>query len=276
MSKQPKTIFIGMPTRPGSFAHTRASLAHNHASLGREHTIILSSAHTSLLPHTFNLLWVDALNKRKEHGITHFGMIHDDVCAEPGWVDVMLEEMERVNADIIAAVVPIKSKKGITSTGIDNPKCPWNTRRLTMTEVCKKSITFTHPRLLLNTGLWLCKMSPLFCDPPLFFRQQDRLVQDSESGKWFADTIPEDWDFSRRVRERKGRIFATRKVSLFHQEEEYENQTPWGIWKTDEAFLQNGYVIEKEEDSDECREPKVAGVDSEPVVNQNTAFAEVN
>ena len=75
----------------------------------------------SLLANSINRLWVQALNERTDHGWTHFAMHHADVQAPAGWVDTLADEMARVGADVISAVVPIKDYRGLTSTGWRDP-----------------------------------------------------------------------------------------------------------------------------------------------------------
>lgn len=251
------SIFLGMPTRPNRFAHNRASLAYAHASLSRKYQIVLGGANSSILPHCFNIIWKDVLNRRKEEKFTHWGLIHDDVCPDPGWLDIMLEEMNRVNADFISAVVPIKNCRGTTSTAIDNPKDQYNVRRLTLHEIFKKKPTFTHPRILLNSGLFVMRMKPEFyLYPPVYWRQQDKLTprvanpKEGEEYEYDPETISEDWDFTRQLKARGARVFATRAVPLFHLEEEFHNKSPWGTWKTDEAYFSYN-KDEKEGDYDD-------------------------
>ncbi len=51
--------------------------------------------------------------------------------------------MDRVGADVIATVVPIKDNRGLTSTGLQDPDT-LQIRRLTMTEVFRLPVTFSR------------------------------------------------------------------------------------------------------------------------------------
>jgi hypothetical protein len=93
--------------------------------------------------------------------------------------------------------------------------------------------TWTEPGLLLNTGLWVCKRGD-WCEQ-VYFRQQDR-VRRGAQGAFEVHTISEDWDFSRQVRQHGAKIYATRKVNLYHERQEYHTFYAWGKWKTDEEF----------------------------------------
>ena len=72
----------------------------------------------SIATHTFNMLWCQAYNARRELGLTHFAMCHSDVHPDEGWLDTLLDEMDRTGADVLSAVIAIKDCKGLTSTGL--------------------------------------------------------------------------------------------------------------------------------------------------------------
>jgi hypothetical protein len=184
----------------------------------------------SLLTHSFNCLWASMLN---DPAFTHFAMIHSDVCPDPGWLDVLLAELDATGADLVSAVVPLKNGRGLTSTALDTGD-PWCPRRLSLAEIWERDETWTEPGLLLNTGLWVCRRGD-WCER-VQFRQQDR-VRRGPSGTFEVHTIPEDWDFTRQVREHGGRVYATRKVHLYHERREFHTAKPWGQWKTDEEYV---------------------------------------
>jgi hypothetical protein len=76
----------------------------------------------SLLALVFNRLWCRALNERHDKGLTHFAMHHADIQAPAGWIDTLLAQQERVGADVLSVVVPIKDGRGLTSTGVRDPQ----------------------------------------------------------------------------------------------------------------------------------------------------------
>jgi hypothetical protein len=224
-------VHVGMPLR-GNSCHYVAGIAHlvNH-SRNPDVYVIPTFAQASLLPLSFNLLWSQALDAFDKGEITHFAMLHDDVLPMNGWLDVLLTDLEWLEADIVSAVVPIKDGRGLTSTAIESGN-DWNPRRLTLKEVFEREETFTDPAILLNTGCWVCDLSRPWCDK-VCFRQQDRIAK-REGGR-SAETISEDWDFSRQVRANGGtRLFATRKVQLDHDRPEFTNRLVWGEWQTDQ------------------------------------------
>lgn len=193
---------------------------------------------TSLLPQTFNLLWIHCLNNR-DLGFTHFAMMHADISAEPGWLDILLEEMERVNADVIGAIAPIKDNRGVCSVGWMEPEGRKITR-FTIRECHALPETFDaagcgHPNdwLMLNTGLWIAKLGPWVDDFPGFAILSGVRKVD---GMYKAAILPEDWNWSAWMGQKGLRTFLTRKVKLTH----YNGMAgysgaheAWGAWETD-------------------------------------------
>jgi hypothetical protein len=207
---------------------------------------VVTNYGTSVLTQCFNTLLADALNARETDGVTHFAMLHNDVIPCRGWLDILMEEMQANDLDMISAVVPIKNSKGLTSTGMDTPGNPWSVRRLTLSEVYDLPETFTakdvpyrqdQAQLLLNTGCWLMKLHEPWAEG-LHFRQQDRIAWNTTTKKYAAQSISEDWDFSRQLQTRGARIAATRKVPLQHERPEFHNKSVWGDWQTDEAYAE--------------------------------------
>jgi len=208
---------------------------------------------SSMLPRVFNMLWCEALNARKQYPISHFAMIHDDIAADMsldlGWLDILLDELERTGADVISAVVPIKDEKGVTSTAIETDD-PWWVRRLAMHEVFQLPETFSASDvpwnkdgrpLLLNTGLWLCKFDPAWVEK-IEFHFYNRIVR-MPDGEFMSQDQPEDWDVSRQFHALGLKCVATRKVPLVHGLPHWHNKSAWGTWPTDLAYLQSRRVL---------------------------------
>lgn len=193
-----------------------------------------SFASSSLLPFTFNILWTGALNdSANDNGPTHFAMLHDDICPDPGWLSVLLEELEHFDADIVSAVVPIKDGRGLTSTALDTTGDPFNPYRLTVREAFDRPATFTHPLILLNTGCWVCRLDRPWARQ-VGFVQRDTIRQGPD-GQLSPQTAPEDWNFSRAVRGKGGsKLYATRKATLSHDRAEFHNRSVWGEWSRDQ------------------------------------------
>jgi SAM-dependent methyltransferase len=204
---------------------------------------------TSLLDHCFNRLWCGALNLR-QRGITHFAMIHDDVCPPQSWLNLLLDELDWCQADVMSAVVAIKSPDGLTSTAVETAD-PWFPRRLTLKEVHDLPPTFTDEdvggELLLNSGLWVCDLRKPWVDnpEPLCFQTLNRLIKDA-NGDWQAQVRSEDWEFSRAARARGAKLYATRKLAPVHTGEmEYPSDHVWGTQKTDEIYVARNQKLQE-------------------------------
>lgn len=201
----------------------------------------------SLINTCFNNLWAGALNLKKI-GITHFAMIHDDINPERGWLDTLLRELIRLDADIVSTVLPIKDETGVTSTAVYDGD-PWTRRRLTMHEVFELPETFsaedTGKPLLLNTGLWVCDFRQPWVDVA-YFRSLERIAR-MPNGDRIAQTVSEDWVLSDTLNQAGAKIYATRKVKALHGG--FTNETPWGTWKTDEEAQGNENARRKDRGS---------------------------
>lgn len=240
MADKPRVV-IGMPrySSAACFEAVQAMLC--WPTKGACSVIAQLSPGTSLLNHCFNQLWAKALNLRAS-GATHFAMIHADIAPEAGWLDTLLGELLRLDADVVSAVVPIKSNYGLTSTALQVAEDLWGPpmpRRLTMTEVYGLPETFgsadvNHP-LLLNTGLWVCDLTKPWCER-IWFESLERIGR-APNGEFVAQCISEDWLFSARLHHEGAKLFATRKVKLTHRgERAYPNDSAWGEWETDQVY----------------------------------------
>lgn len=205
----------------------------------------------SLLTHVFNRLWCNALNMRDMYKITHFAMLHADVQAEPGWVDKLVAEQQRLKADVVSAVVPLKMTQGLTSTGLGFAGAPRDhagsregTRKLTLAEIDKLPETFCaadtdEPEkvLLVNTGCWVCDFTKPWVEN-FCFQIFDRIYRCPTLGKYHSETRGEDWNMSYHVHDVGGRVFATKKVKTVHHGSfGYANWPVWGHWTEDKFYL---------------------------------------
>lgn len=193
----------------------------------------------SLLAHNFNMMYCDALNKREEEGYTHFCLLHNDIVPlDPtGWLQTMLNEMHRVDADILSAVVPMKGMEGLTTTGFDRPDVSeWATERLTLKQIFEMDETFTLPNIVVNSGLMLIDITKDFASE-IYFAIQDTILMDEKKKKFKAYVHSEDWYISRQARALGASVWATRKVPLIHiGHNEFPNTHVWGNWKKDHAY----------------------------------------
>jgi hypothetical protein len=205
------------------------------STTSRQAKLVKSHASGSLLARVFNELWAMMLGNRKNLGVTHFAMLHSDIVpAGMDWIDALLGELVRTRADVVSAVVPIKTTEGLTSTAIDSVNDPWNVqKRLTMSEVMTLPETFSAAdagfpdrNLLVNTGCWICDVSKPWVDK-VHFQIHDRII--NGPGGWSCESMSEDWDFSRQVQRLGGKVLATRAVKLAHIGiANYPNDQVWG------------------------------------------------
>lgn len=245
----PHKIFLGMPTYDGSCQVHAARAFYLTATTYLP--VIRGEVGRSFLTNCFNTLWAGALNARKDHGITHFAMLHADVIPQDGWLDVLYMELVRTGADMVSVVIPIKNVLGLTSTAIGHPCNPIRekdeedhlepVRRLTLEEVHRLPATFSaedcgYPLspLWVNTGCWLCDFTKPWCEE-VCFRTRDELVRRSD-GSLRPVSLSEDWDFSQQLWRNGCRVLATTRVQATHVGQmTFDNDHAWGSMKTDDV-----------------------------------------
>lgn len=197
-----------------------------------------------------NRLWCYALNQAARGKYTHFAMLHSDILPSPGWIDLLIDELDERDGDLISAVAALKDENGLTSCGIGNADDPWNAhRRFTMSELMELPETFDvsqtpHPDryLLHNTGCWVADLRKTL------WRTTDasgNLIADfsfpirgriNEDGNVVHERESEDWHFSRMIAGLGAKTFATRRVSTIHfGQKGYRNDHKWGRMEHDEA-----------------------------------------
>lgn len=190
-----------------------------YSAKGKLKNLVLASKSMSLLAHCFNHLWCDALNKRGgPDAPTVFAMLHADICPQSDWLPWMIEEMERVDADILSAVVPIKDNSRDTSTAYYDPEAQ-SIHRLHVSELDELPGTFDASafpgkKLLINTGCWVCRFDRPWVEK-VWFEIDDRIKRNAE-GKWEPIPLSEDWKFSMLAEKAGARVFATQKLTLTH------------------------------------------------------------
>ena len=176
-------------------------------------------------------------------------MLHADVAPEPWWLDKLITEAEKHEADLMAAVVPMKDMNGFTSTAIARAGASRIFCRLMMHQVRHPLFPDTFnidlaasalenlpdpfrvnavPReaLLVNTGCFVCRFDGPWCER-VWFSIEDGIGKTGEL--WQATSLSEDWVFSRRVAEQGAKVMATRLISLAHKGPiDFHSHTPWG------------------------------------------------
>lgn len=275
------SVFIGMASYSTSSTHDDAMAAFiAHPSQGIELTCMQSKYTNSLLARGFNHLWAEAVLRCRHEVITHYAQLHCDINPAKFWCDTLWAEMERLGADIVSAVIPIKNHYGLTSVCISTDD-RWTVRRLTMHEIMELPETFCiddvtaaglNPhggQLLVNTGCWMADLRKPWVtatdeagDLLCYFTIDDRIAEmhNSDTGEfetYETRVEPEDWNFSRRVQatDPNAKIYATRKVRLEHMGSTgYPNDNAWGTWEHDEEYLK---TITPEQPAEEPVVPEV-------------------
>ncbi|MDE2100059.1 MAG: hypothetical protein KGL39_22585 [Patescibacteria group bacterium] len=213
--KPARKVFLACP----HYGPVEPESAFAVSSAARQKGVLTVSMGGSLLARGFNSLWCQALNTRAEHHWTHFVMIHADIDPEYGWLTKLLDEMDRVGADVISAVVPIKDMTGDSSTAVLDPVRK-DVRRLNERDLEQLPATFdgSHFRpdetLLVNTGL----LAVRFDDPWVehcWFEIVDR-IEKLPDGTFEPRGMSEDWNFSQQCKALRKRVFATQIIGLKH------------------------------------------------------------
>lgn len=266
-----QSAFLALPTHNGQLDAGAAFAALGWAS--QERKVIPCTRGRSLLNSNCNGMLCDALNMREEHGVGWFAMLHSDIEPDRWWLDTLINEAIKHNADMVSAVIPIKDTRGLTSTAIASdafqsagenayslPEC-CQFGRLTQQQLWWPDLPDTFdmhtladtmesvppplgvprvPRhaLLLNTGCMVCRL-----DRPWFdCGMRDCLkvyfssidgIQRTADGYRLFD-VSEDWLFSWRVAQQGGKCMATRLVKATHKGIGlFVNDKPWGSMISD-------------------------------------------
>lgn len=233
--KPDASVLVAVPTHGGVICDKLAG-AMLQASM-KGNLARLSTTNASVLTRNFNVNLAVALNNRDK--LTHLCIVHGDIeILTHFWLDKMLDIMKANEADVLSVVSPLKTMEGFTTTGLEEAchgsEWPeWETRRLTLHEIYNDyPPTFTHPKILLNTGLMLIDLSKPWVEQ-CYFSFEDRIVKD-KNGKFQVLSLSEDWIFSKMAKELGAKLFATREIAINHVGSmRFGNTEPWGSHKTD-------------------------------------------
>ena len=209
-------IFLGIPTYDNT-VHTSCMMGVLNASKTRVMQVACNGS--SLLPHGFNILWAMGNGSKSDY----FAMCHADIGPDAGWLDTLIDELEATEADVLSAIVPIKSGENVYSTSLCHRGCESH-YRLHVNDLAKLPETFgtkelqevsgEDGELCVNTGLWVCRLGQVW-NKQVQFQMHTSIVWDEE-GKAYCSIIPEDWDFSQQLHALGLKVMATRKVRVMH------------------------------------------------------------
>jgi hypothetical protein len=232
----PSNVFLTCPLYDGRLdAGTARSL---WSTASQRHRVNVLALGNSLLATNCNWLWCTGLNNRATGNFKWFAMLHADIEPDYWWLDTLIAEAEKHDADVMSAIVPIKDQRGVTSTAISKPGSRYQQFcRLTMRQVRHESFPDTFgieeaasaleglpeplrianvPReaLLVNTGCFVCRFDRPWCEQVWF--AMDEGIQRIE-GQWAPVQQSEDWIFARKVAQQGGKVMATRLLPLAHK-----------------------------------------------------------
>ena len=241
------TVFLAMPHYSARAHLTAAEAFFVTASAGACDIVARRTFGSSLLAKAFNMLWAEALTANRNGAARYFVMLHSDIGPERGFVDILMQQIQEHEADIVSAVVPIKSTEGLTSVAFDkmSPTCFEPSHRLTIREVASLPTTFDAEDagcpgqcMLVNTGCMIIDMDKPWCHRKRHGRLEALFsIEDCISdvdGTYQVGVAPEDWQFSRLIHRFGGKVMATRAVKLQHYGEiGFANYGMWGTCQTD-------------------------------------------
>lgn len=248
-------VFIGQPNYDGTM---HAGCAEGIYLSGTKRNRLIFANPMSLVSHNCNHIYVNALNRREEDNLEWLALLHSDIRPSAWWIDTLIEEADRVGADLMAACAHIKDDRGIYSVAISDPNFPWTPfTRLTSKQVLHPSFPDTFdleiaanaleqlppglrvedvPRstLQVNTGCCIIRLNTPIAEK-FYFDQRDTIFHDGT--QWIAKTQSEDWRFSDRVASLGGRVFGTKKVQLYHYgNAEFFSHAAFGQNRDDECL----------------------------------------
>lgn len=235
-----KRIGLILPTYDGQSYNRLAVVNFSHQFPEAKIVEIASSA----LGHCFNVGYQTLLGEVEKDRLDYILMLHADcVPLQQNWGQILMDEVLDTKASVLSAVVPIKSAAGLTSTGVmkeeDDKKGIWFPIRFTMTEVMDLPETFTHPRLIVNTGVMCIDARQQWAKDLVFDIRC--LVNKEDRQSWY---IPEDWMMSKLCWMQGGTVWATRKVQVEHRGVVgFPNTQAWGTKASEgamEVYLKEG------------------------------------
>lgn len=220
--------FLAIPSATGMHSYMQDSAIRSVAEFYPGHIRVVGVQ--SLLNNNFNNLYAAALNCRKK-GVTHFVMLHDDICPEDpdpdrGWCDTLIATMIIRGLGAICAASPIKNDQGEVSCAIDDPD-PFKIRRMKIGDFEGKTITTREePRLLINTGCMAIDITKPWATK-IMFRSKDYIRYNKATDTYEAICEPEDWNLSKQLRALGVPFGCTGKIRINHLgTKTYTNWTP--------------------------------------------------
>ena len=259
--------YVGIPFTRHIEVATMKSVYETAFIRGDERRLFLDPLSCSVLPQAFNFLWCRCINFEGApdgDGFRYFCMLHSDVVPlTPGWLGILIDELESTGADVMHAPVAIKDQRGATSTSIGQVDDDWDLhRKLTVQELHEMPETFgvehvmsdwraaeagwMGKRICLcpNTGLLLAKVKEWCWEWP-GFEFKSKIVDSDDKrvgphGKRLRQPnfVSEDWLFGHWCGRMGLRVMGTRKVKTTHVGSwPFTTDSPWGEQAVDENYF---------------------------------------
>lgn len=237
-------IILGCPTYDGQLHHGTARSLYATACRNRHVQVFVNSG--SLLNDNCNKIWTTALNNRDNMGAEWFGLLHADMEPEPFWLDKLISEAEKYDADFLSACIALKDNRGLTSTAIASEDGDLEQAgRISFRQLWHDSFPETFdiqsaaealenlppglrvdncPRsfLLANTGCMVCRLDRPWCEATddagclkVVFDSVSA-VHRADAGHWQNYTLSEDWLFAMKIANEGGKVMCTRTVAANH------------------------------------------------------------
>ena len=239
---KPYTVMIGMPGPNMSFGTCRGLIEASEL-----HNVGIDNSGNGF--DDMDILWANALNRAEAGEITHYAQLHADVSPQSGWLDILLAECDRLDADLVSAVVPLKDFRGITSTGISHPDDKWGGyRRVAIRELPSLPKTFNAVDLgyegwplLVNTGCFVADLRKSVFKTAndageLAINLNFPRTTYRANGKWTYLRESEDWHFSRGLHKCEAKYYASHAAHVAHLNGgvPFPNYGAWGTQHHDE------------------------------------------
>lgn len=174
-------------------------------------TILPIETQSSLLALGFNMALCTAIKMRDDGAATHFLMLHDDIMPEQDdWFIRLWTTYQKKVIDLLGVVSPIKDGSGLSSVALEGEDI-WHAKKLPCKDIGE---FYTHPQLLLNTGMMLFDLRQPWVNK-VHFTIDDAILE--KDGLRVPVNASEDWNFTRMARAAGAKnIYATNAVKLLH------------------------------------------------------------
>lgn len=250
-----KKVMIGVPMHKGEVtASTMMSVTLAQSQILEVNFHLLG---LSLLAKNFNLLFIEALKLQCDYFLLH----HSDLGVQGSrtnfsgsWVDLMVDRLNENELVALSAVVPIKSRQGFTSSGLEmKANDPWSLRRLTILESETLPLEYINRAdlcelfkvdedeagaLLINTGCLLMdirKGGGVYSELKWPGFNIIDFIAWNQQGIPASYTVPEDWNFSNWLHDNDLPYACTRELVVAHIGQ--ENYMNMGLFDEDGKLI---------------------------------------